>query len=145
MSVQIALTPLMINMQECIFCKIVAGKMPSYKIYEDKEYLAFLDIRPLNPGHTLVIPKKHYRWVWDDPNIDRYYKVVGRIANTLKKAFKTEMIASIVLGGEVFHAHVWLIPRFVNDGHGGYINFKAVKKFSETDMKKAAELIKKAL
>ena len=66
---------------DCIFCKIVAGEIPSHKVYEDSDYLAFLDIRPLNPGHTLVVPKKHYRWVWDDPDIGKYYQAVGRVAN----------------------------------------------------------------
>ena len=55
------------SMQECIFCQIVAGKLPSYKVYEDEEFLAFLDIFPKSTGHTLVIPKKHVEWVWDLP------------------------------------------------------------------------------
>ena len=64
------------KMENCIFCKIVSGEIPSYKVYEDNEFMAFLDVRPLNLGHTLVIPKKHYRWVWDVPNIGEYYEVV---------------------------------------------------------------------
>ncbi len=131
--------------QDCIFCKIIEGKIPSYKVYEDRNFLAFLDIRPLNPGHTLVIPKKHYRWVWDVPEIDKYYKVVAKIANAMKKVFKTEYVVSLVFGEEVTHAHVQLVPRFLNDGHGAAINLLSVKKLSEADMKKAAEMIKKAL
>ena len=57
-------------MQDCIFCKIVAGEIPCRKVYEDDNFLAFFDVRPLNLGHTLVIPKKHCRWVWDVDNID---------------------------------------------------------------------------
>ncbi|MDP9249341.1 MAG: HIT domain-containing protein, partial [bacterium] len=53
--------------QECIFCKIVKGEVPAIKVYEDENFLAFLDIRPMGPGHTQVIPKKHYRFVWDLP------------------------------------------------------------------------------
>lgn len=54
-------------MIDCPFCKIVGGEIPSAKVYEDDEHLAFLDIRPQSPGHTLIIPKKHQRWVWDVP------------------------------------------------------------------------------
>jgi histidine triad (HIT) family protein len=104
-------------MDDCIFCKIVKGEIPSNKIYEDDDFLAFLDIHPRGPGHSLVIPKKHYRWVWDlpsgrenSPNIGEYYEVVSKIARALQKAFKTEKIISHVIGDEVPHAHVWLIP-----------------------------------
>ena len=81
---------------DCIFCKIVSGKIPCYKVYEDENFLAFLDIRPLNLGHTLVIPKKHFRWVWDVPNIGEYFEVVCKIAVAEQKAFDTEMILSKV-------------------------------------------------
>jgi len=60
----------------CIFCKIVKGEIPAYKIYEDENFLAFLDINPQSPGHTQVIPKRHYRWVWDIPNVGAYFEVV---------------------------------------------------------------------
>lgn len=52
----------------CIFCEIVKGEIPAYKVYEDGNFLAFLDINPQSPGHTQVITKKHYRWVWDVPS-----------------------------------------------------------------------------
>ena len=54
-------------MNDCVFCQIAAGKIPCFKIYEEEGFLAFLDINPWVEGHTLVIPKKHYRWVWDMP------------------------------------------------------------------------------
>ena len=132
-------------MPECIFCKIVVGEIPSYKVYEDDDFFAFLDISPLNPGHTLIIPKKHYRWVWDVPNIGEYYQVVGKIANAIKKAFNTDWVVSLVVGEAVPHAHVWLIPRFENDGHGAVIDLKNIKKLSEGEMKEAVEKIKSNL
>jgi len=122
---------------DCIFCKIVNGEIPCYKIYEDDNFMAFLDIMPRNPGHALVIPKKHYRWVWDVPDIGLYFAVVGKIANAQRKAFGTDWIVSTVFGEEVPHAHVWLVPRFVNDGHGGSLDLKNVKKLSEEKMKEA--------
>lgn len=127
---------------DCIFCKIAAGEIPSYKVYEDENFFAFLDIRPLNIGHTLIIPKKHCRWVWDVPDIGEYYKAVGKVALAIKKAFNTDYVVSLVFGEEVAHAHVWLVPRFPDDGHGGAVDLKNVKKFSEEEMRQAAEKIK---
>lgn len=126
---------------DCVFCKIIAGEAPSYKVYEDNNFLAFLDIRPLNPGHTLVIPKKHCRWVWDVKDIGKYYEVVQKIALAIKRALDTEYVASFVFGGEILHAHVWLVPRFEGDGHGETIDIGNVKKFSEEEMKNTVESI----
>ncbi|MDD4333020.1 MAG: HIT family protein [Patescibacteria group bacterium] len=128
---------------DCIFCKIIAGEIPCYKVYEDENFLAFLDIRPLNPGHTLVIPKKHYRWVWDHENIGAYYEAVGKVANAIRQAFNTDYVVSMVFGEEVAHAHVWLVPRLPNDDHGGAIDLKAVKNLSKEEMAEIAEKIKK--
>ncbi len=94
----------------CIFCKIVAGEIPAHKVYEDPDFLAFLDIRPLSPGHTLVIPKVHHRWVWDVAETGRYFEVAKKIALAQRKAFATEMILSKVYGEEVPHAHIWVYP-----------------------------------
>jgi histidine triad (HIT) family protein len=94
----------------CIFCKIVAGTIPAHKIHEDNEFLAFLDIRPLSPGHTLVIPKEHHRWVWDVPEAGRYFEIARKIALAQRKAFETEMILSKIYGEEVPHAHIWVYP-----------------------------------
>jgi len=132
-------------MADCIFCKIVKNEIPCYKIYEDKEFLAFLDINPRNPGHTLIIPKEHYRWVWDVPDIGFYYKIVGKIANAIKKALKTDFVVSLVIGEEVPHAHVWLVPRFKDDGHGNSINISNIKQIPKEDMEKIAKKIKNLL
>ncbi len=130
---------------KCIFCKIIKGEIPSFKIYEDDVVMAFLDIRPLNPGHTLVIPKKHYRWVWDIENIGEFYERVRKIALAIKKAYKINYVVSLVFGDEVEHAHVWLIPRFKSDGHGGAINLSNIKNIDREQMHKEAEKIKKFL
>lgn len=125
----------------CVFCQIVSGKISSYKVYEDENFFAFLDIRPLNIGHTLVIPKKHYRWVWDLENIGEYYIVVGKIANILRKVFNTEQVVSLVFGEEIPHAHVWLVPRFSGDGHAGAIDLKNIKNVNASEMRAAQEKI----
>ncbi|OHA20635.1 MAG: hypothetical protein A2836_01325 [Candidatus Taylorbacteria bacterium RIFCSPHIGHO2_01_FULL_45_63] len=97
-------------MKDCIFCKIVSGEIPAEKVYENEDFLAFLDIRPLSAGHTLVIPKKHYRWVWDVPNAGDYFEVAKKIALAEQKAFDTEFILSKIVGDEVPHAHIWIYP-----------------------------------
>ena len=117
-------------MMDCLFCKIVVGEIPSYKVYEDGAYFGFLDIRPLNPGHTLVIPKEHYRWVWDDKTIGKYMEACQNVANAQRKAFNTNHVVSFVFGEEVEHAHIWLVPRLPNDGHGGAIDLSNIKIFS---------------
>lgn len=98
------------TMENCIFCKIVAGEIPSTKVYEDETFLAFLDIHPQSPGHTLVIPKAHQRWVWDVLPIGPYFEVVQKIAKAMQQAFGTEEVHMRVVGEEVFHAHVWIYP-----------------------------------
>jgi histidine triad (HIT) family protein len=97
-------------MEGCIFCKIAKGEIPSHKIYEDEEFVAFLDVRPLSPGHALVIPKKHYRWVWDVPNAGRYFEITKKIARAIQDSFGTKEVLSKIIGEEVPHAHIWLFP-----------------------------------
>jgi len=96
--------------EECIFCKIVSGEIPSYKVYEDEKYLAFLDIRPLSAGHTLVIPKEHARWVWDVADTEGYFNAVRKVAHALQKISGTDEVHMKVVGEEVEHAHVWVYP-----------------------------------
>ncbi len=98
------------NMENCIFCKIVKGEIPAHKVYEDNDFLAFLDINPQSPGHVQIIPKKHYRFVWDVPNVGEYFEVAKRIAKAQQKAFGTDVIWSKVMGDEIHHAHVWVFP-----------------------------------
>jgi histidine triad (HIT) family protein len=97
-------------MNNCIFCKIVSGEIPSYKVYEDDDFIALLDIHPQSPGHVQVIPKEHHRWVWDVPNVGEYFEVVRKIAKAQQKAFNTEWILSKIVGDEVEHAHIWVFP-----------------------------------
>lgn len=101
---------ILVDMENCIFCKIVRGEVPSHKVYEDENFLAFIDIHPQSPGHVQVIPKEHYRWVWDVPNAGAYFDVVKKIALAERKAFSTEWILSKIVGDEVEHAHIWVFP-----------------------------------
>ena len=132
-------------MENCVFCKIVRKELPSYSVFEDGDYIAFLDIRPMNPGHTLVVPKLHYRWVWDVPEAGRFFETVTRVAKALQKTMKTEWVAADVAGMGVAHAHIHLIPRFLQDGHGEFVNGRNVKTIPTEQMKTIAETIRKGL
>jgi len=127
----------------CVFCKIVQGKIKALKIFEDKKFLAFLDKNPRNPGHTLVIPKEHFRYIWDIPYIDQFFKFSQKIARALRKAFETDWIIAPVLGDEVWHAHLHLIPRF--KGNNFYYLPPKIKRISKKEMEKIQRKIKKFL
>ena len=131
-------------MEDCIFCKIVKGEIPCYKIYEDEGFIGFLDIKPIKKGHLLVIPKKHYRWVWDVPNIGEYYKVCQKIANAQRKVFDTEQILSLVIGDEVPHAHIWLIPN-VEKGGRSSLDLDSHLELSKEEMEQIAKKIKDSI
>ena len=111
-------------MPDCIFCKIIAGELPSYKVYEDSDVLAFLDIHPTNPGHTLVIPKQHHR-DFLDTSADLQSKLIqaiGKLAPIIMKAVGAEAFNLFVNNGAVagqiiFHTHFHIVPRFTTDGH----------------------------
>lgn len=115
---------------DCIFCKIIAGEIPAYKVYEDDESIAFLDASPVNPGHTLVMPKKHFANFEEVPE-----DVLGAVLGTVKKVGKSLKDNLGILGYNVYenndpvagqlvhHLHFHVIPRHESDGlqlwHGG--------------------------
>ena len=131
--------------QACVFCSIVDGRLPTFKVYEDEEYLAFLDIRPLNPGHTLVVPKLHYKWTYEVPRYGEYFEVVKKVGLAILSALGAESFSVVTLGHEIPHAHVWIVPRFPNDGHGGVIDWHNVKDISREGMELIAAKIKEGL
>ncbi len=111
-------------MKDCIFCKIAAGELPCYKVYEDDKILAFLDIHPINKGHTLIIPKEHYESSLGTP--DELLKYIVVVAKKIALAvMKTTGALGCNIGinnGEasgqlVFHTHWHVMPRFANDGY----------------------------
>lgn len=121
-------------MPDCIFCKIANKEIPSHTVYEDDHFIAFLDIHPESPGHVQVIPKKHYRWVWDLPEngpggIGNYFEIAQKIAKAQRKVFDTEWILSRIVGDEVPHAHIWVFPsREVNGDKSDFTgNAKLIK------------------
>lgn len=129
-------------MKDCIFCSIVSQKIPCYRVYEDPLFLGFLDIRPLNPGNTLLIPKMHYRWVYDVPQFGAYFETAKKIGLAIQKSTNCHSLSFLTLGFEVPHAHIRIIPRFENDGHENGISLQAVKKISAEKMHQIALSIK---
>ncbi len=103
----------------CVFCKIISGEIPSYKVYEDNDFLAILDISQTTLGHTLVMPKKHYSNMLEMPN-DEYAKLMGivqrlaiKITNNLNASGCNILINSNKVAGQtVMHTHVHIIPRY---------------------------------
>lgn len=108
---------------DCLFCKIIRGEIPSEKIYEDEHTYAFLDIHPINKGHTLVIPKMHVENIHDisSENFCTLMETVRRLALVVKEGVHADGINIGINNGHaagqlVFHAHVHIIPRFTGDG-----------------------------
>ena len=95
-----------------VFSKIIKGEIPSYKVAEDSEYFAFLDINPLTKGHTLVVPKKEVDYIFDldDETLSGMMLFAKRVARKIGKKITCKRVAMVVLGMEVPHAHIHLIP-----------------------------------
>ena len=110
-------------MEDCIFCKIIQGEIPATKVYEDEKVLAFMDINPLNDGHTLIVPKRHAETIFEiDPqDLIATIKVAQKLAIAIKKALDSDGMIVVQLnnkaaGQMVPHLHIHLIPRWENDG-----------------------------
>ena len=119
-----------------IFSKIIAGDIPCYKIAEDENYFAFLDINPVNWGHTLVVPKKETDYIFDlsDDELAGMAVFAKRVAGALKRVIPCRKVGVAVLGLEVPHAHIHLIP-IQNEGDMDF-----GRKISDPDPAKMAEI-----
>ncbi|MFA6515308.1 MAG: HIT family protein [Candidatus Paceibacterota bacterium] len=128
---------------KCIFCKISKGDIPCNKVFEDKNFLVFLDIKPVSFGHLLIIPKKHVIWMQeaDDKIIADIYKLAKKMMLALKKGLKCDYVQLSVVGNEVPHFHIHLIPRYKDDN---FRNFPT-KEYKELESKKILTKITKAI
>jgi len=124
----------------CIFCKIVNNELPSHKIYEDEKVLAFLDIAPVNLGHTLLIPKEHFEMMTDTPDelISYLYIRAKQLMKVIKKAMNADYVIVDVIGVDVPHFHIHLIPRNFNDGLQPW----PTKKYGDGEAEEIKEKIK---
>ena len=127
-----------------IFSKIVSKEIPCFKVYEDDNFLAFLDINPLKKGHTLVIPKEETDYIFDikSQEYEDLWSFAKVVAKGMKKVIDCERISIVVMGLEVPHAHIHLIPlNNIQD-----INFSQPKlKILDQEMQEIANLIKSAI
>lgn len=132
---------------DCIFCKIVKGEIPSAKVYEDRDVLGFLDIKPVNPGHTLVIPKKHFVNIHDMPD-----ELVGKVAIAAKriadailklgaKGVNIGMNNGAPAGQIVFHAHTHVMPRYGTDSFSLWVG----KEYDGNEREEVANKIRQNL
>lgn len=104
----------------CIFCKIINNEIPSYKVYEDENFLAFLDISQATKGHTLVVPKKHYANIFEMPEDSAIFSIVTKLAKAIKEATNAEGVNILnnngaAAGQTVEHFHIHIIPRYKDD------------------------------
>lgn len=109
-------------MEDCIFCKIVRGDIPSFRVYEDEKVLAFADINPISTGHTLIIPKRHSRDLWEIPEDDlsAVHLASIKIIRAIREVLKPTGVACVQLNGPganqvVLHYHLHLVPRMEGD------------------------------
>jgi len=108
---------------DCIFCKIIRGEIPCFKVLEDDEIFAFMDVNPLAPGHALVVPKHHARDILETPGVwtGKAFAGAGLVARAVQKTLSPDGISIVQANGpgakqSVFHLHVHVIPRYMDDG-----------------------------
>lgn len=130
-------------MQSCIFCKIAKNEIPSSKIYENDKFLVFLDIKPVSNGHLLIIPKEHVVWMQEatDELISEIFKLTKKMMLALKNSLRCDYIQESVVGNEVPHFHIHLMPRYYGDN---FRNFPT-KEYKDKEAEKIKEKIIQAL
>jgi histidine triad (HIT) family protein len=132
-------------MGDCIFCKIIKGQIPCYKVWEDENHLAFLDIHPIKRGHTMVIPKIHYPYYFEMPTekLVEMAKATQVVAEILKKAFnpKSGKVGEIIYGLDIDHTHIHLAPI----DKSGDLSFKNSKPVSNQELEDTLAAIKSVI
>lgn len=135
-------------MNNCIFCKIIKGEIPSHKIYEDAQVFAFLDINPLNKGHTLIIPKKHTKDIFDIDHEDAQaiMSAAKKVAPALISSLGAQGINLLNSNGKdagqvIFHYHMHVIPRYHEDG----VRLFTPTRKHENNLEEIAEKIRSTL
>ncbi|HEX7483447.1 MAG TPA: HIT family protein, partial [Candidatus Bathyarchaeia archaeon] len=129
-------------MSECVFCQIIRNQLPASVVYEDEKVIAFLSNRPVNEGHTLVLPKKHYENIYEisEDEVAYTFRVVKRVAHAVRDACDSEGIRVVqnngwAAGQVIFHLHVHVIPMRPNEG------FSHGKAYRDQTQPRHAELL----
>lgn len=129
----------------CLFCKIIGGEIPATKVYEDEHSFAFLDIHPINIGHTLIIPKEHFTNLYETPDetLSHLAIVIKKLSIAVKSAVNADginigMNNDPVAGQVIFHTHIHVIPRFADDG---LIHWHGARDYVEGEAAEVAQKI----
>ncbi len=103
--------------ENCIFCKIVSKEIPANLYYEDTDFIAFLDINPVSRGHTLLVPKNHYRWFTDLPDdlYNKMFQTAKVLSTKIKDEYGADYVRLSIVGKDVAHTHIHLIPQKMTD------------------------------
>ena len=135
-------------MDECVFCKIINREIPANIVYENDMVLAFLDINPINRGHTLIVPKEHHRDVYDitEDCLKEVVVVAKKISSAIKRGLRAEGVNILHASGEtaqqsVFHFHLHLVPRWRDDG----LNTWPRSEYKEEDLEIVAKEIRSTI
>ena len=140
-----------VSADRCVFCKIASGKAPSKMVYEDRRFMAFLDIAPFSEGHTLVCPKKHGETIWDmkDPDLVGLFKAASKVSKAVVAAVGADGFRFVQNNGEaanqvVAHVHVHVIPVKMED-KGSYLGRKSFtgEEMEDTARRVRAEMAKR--
>jgi len=127
--------------ENCLFCKIISGEIPAVKLWEDEKYFVFLDKSPINPGHTLVLPKKHTDYIFDLDNKE-YMELMLKakeVAKILKKKLNPKRVGMAVEGFAIPHVHIHLVP----ENRGNELNPERAMDMDVKELNKLAEKITK--
>lgn len=130
-------------MNDTIFGKIIRGEIPATKVYEDEQCLAFMDIHPVAKGHLLLIPKEHYTWMQDVPDelLSYLFVQTKSLMRAMISSLQCDYVQVSVVGKDVPHFHIHLIPRYLDDALHGWDTLT----YADTEMTDLAETIKGAL
>lgn len=146
-------------MPDCIFCLIASGKISCHKVFENDGFIGFLDISPVVEGHTLIIPKKHYRWVYQVDEFGKFWEAAQKVAKAQIKILKAPTVIFATAGMEVPHAHIHVLPCLAaahqsgggtmpKKGDGEYLpGIESAKRLtvSSADLQKTAGLLRAGL
>ncbi len=129
-------------MNACIFCSIIAGDAPAQVVYEDERVIAFLDKHPQSRGHLQLVPREHYRWIYDVPHMGELFTTAGAIIRAIIPVLGASHATIATYGKEVPHAHIWIVPQYrrtvrLSEGAG--------RKNIKTETEDVAQLLRRTL
>ena len=127
-------------MSTCIFCQIIAKEIPAHIVYEDELVIAFLDKYPQTRGHLQLVPKKHYRWIYEMPEIGTFFETAQKIIRGIIPVLGADHVTIATFGYQVEHAHLWIVPQYKKK-----VDLKEGNRLHGEGLKQVADLLKNKL